>query len=399
MNPGVVPVATFWFLYMAGLGVVFPYLSLYFREYVGLSGNELGLAMAMNPLMGIVASPLWGQWADRSGRRRGALFILACGAALGYLLVPQATGFATLLLCLALLSVFAAPAMAVASSLSFAVLGKGGMAHFGRVRVWGTIGYLVMILAFPSLLAWFGGDASAAGDTRGLALIFPVAAALCLSAALVLVRVPATGAVAVRARREDVGALLRQSSYLRLLVMALLAFGLLSGPIMLFPVFVVERGGTIETVSRLWIPMLLLEIPLICFAGAGLRRLGARGLVAGGIALDGTRWLVTALAPGLPWIFAVQLLHGAVVVGLIIGMQLYVEGEVPARLRATGQTLLGTVMSIGAVLSHLWAGNALEHLGADAPCLIAGPAAIVLGAYAWFFLRARPRSDDGAMAA
>ena len=116
------------------------------------------------------------------------------------------------------------------------------------------------------------------------------------------------------AKREDLGVLLRQSSYLRLLLMAFFAFTLLSGPIVLFPVFVTERGGTIETVSRLWIPMLLLEIPLIYFAGAGLRRIGARGLIAAGIACDGLRWLITALAPNLGWIFAIQLLHGAVVV-------------------------------------------------------------------------------------
>ena len=139
--------------------------------------------------------------------------------------------------------------------------------------------------------------------------------------------------------------------------------------------------------------MLLLEVPLIWFAGAGLRRLGARGLIAAGIALDGARWLTTALAPALVWIFGIQLLHGAVVVGLIIGMQLYVEGEVPERLRVTGQTLLGAMMSMGAVLSHLWAGLALERLGADAPYLIAGPAALGLGVSAWFFLRSPPARE------
>ena len=389
MTPGVIPISLFWFLYMAGLGVIFPYLSLYFQENAGLSGTQLGLALAMNPLMGIVASPLWGQWADRSGHRRGALMVLASGAALGYFLVPHASSFPALLACLAFLSAFTAPAMAIASSLTFAVLGEGGAARFGLVRVWGTVGYLIMILAFPALLTSAGGDASVVGSTRGLGLIFPVAAILCLGAALVLIRVPTSDAIVVRARREDLGALLRQSSYRRLLVVAFFAFGLLSGPIVLFPVFVTERGGTIETVSRLWIPMLLLEIPLIYFAGAGLRRMGARGLIAAGIALDGLRWLVTAFASGLLWIFGIQLLHGAVVVGLIIGMQLYVEGEVPARLRATGQTLLGTVMSIGAVLSHLWAGTVLEHLGATAPYLIAGPLSIGLGIGAWIVLRAQ----------
>lgn len=397
MNPGSIPIALFWFLYMAGLGVIFPYLSLYFQENVGLTGPQLGLALAMHPLMGIVASPFWGQWADRSGRRRGALFFLASGSALGYFLVPHASSFPLLLLCLAFLSTFAAPTMAVASSLSFAVLGMGGAARFGHVRVWGTVGYLMMILAFPPLLSWMGADVSVVGSTNGLELIFPIAAILCLSASLVLFWVPSSAGITVRAKREDLAALLRQPSYLRLLVIAFFAFGFLSGPIVLFPVFVAERGGTIETVSRLWIPMLILEIPLIYFAGAGLSRMGARGLIAGGIACDGARWLITALAPSLFWVFGVQLLHGAVVVGLIIGMQLYVEEVIPDRLRATGQTVLGTVMSVGAVLSHLWAGTVIEHMGANAPYLISGPISIGLGIYAWFFLRTQAEAANAGL--
>ena len=377
---------------MAGLGVIFPYLSLYLQQNAGLTGSQLGVAMAMHPLMGIIASPLWGQWADRSGYRRGVLCVLTGGAALGYFLVPYTSSYTGLLLCLAFLSMFTAPTMAIATSISFAVLGDGGVARFGRVRVWGTIGYLIMIVSFPMLLAEMGGDASRVGSTRGLELIFPVAALMCAIAAIMLVGVPAAKGVTVRAKRKDLGALLHQASYLRLLVIAFFAFGLLTAPIALFPVFVAERGGSVETVSKLWIPMLLLEIPLIYFAGAGLRRVGARGLIAIGIVLDGARWLIVALAPSLGWIFGTQLLHGAVVVGLIIGMQLYVEGEVPARLRATGQTVLGAVMSIGAVVSHLWAGAALEHWGASVPYLISGPISMALGFLAWFYLRAQSRT-------
>lgn len=369
--------------------MIFPYLSLYFQQNVGLAGSQLGLALAMHPLMGMLASPLWGHLADRSGKRRGVLIILAVGSGAGYFLVPYASGFTLLLLCLAFLSSFTAPAMAVASSISFAVLGKGGTARFGRVRVWGTIGYLLMILGFPLLLAAMGEDTSVVGSTGGLKLIFPVAAVMCLCAAIMLLRVPATKAVSVRAKREDLVTLMHSPSYLRLLILAFFAFGLLTAPIALFPILVVERGGTIETVSRLWIPMLLLEIPLIYYAGAGLRRVGARGLIAAGIALDGARWLITILSPSLILIFGIQLLHGAVVVGLIIGMQLYVEGEVPDRLRATGQTVLGAVMSMGAVISHLWGGLALEYLGADGPYLIAGPISICLGIFSWYFLRAQ----------
>lgn len=386
MNSGVAAMGVFWFLYMGGLGVIFPYMSLYLQENVGLSGGQLGMALAMHPLMGIVASPLWGQWADRTGKRRAALVFLALGSAIGYFLVPHAQNFTMLLICLALLAIFAAPAMPVATSLSFAVLGRDGPTGFGRIRVWGTVGYLILIVAFPLLLSLESNAPDFKSGAQNLATIFPIAGTLCVCAALALLFVPSSATTSLRAKQEDIYLLMRKRSFLRLLGLAFLAFGLLSGPIVLFPIFVTERGGTIDTVSRLWIPMLLLEIPLIYYAGAGLRRIGARGLITLGIACDGARWLITALAPSLVWIFAVQLLHGVVVVGLIIGMQLYVEEEISPHLRATGQTILGTIMGLGAVISHLWAGIALEHLGSSAPYLIAGPASIVLGIYAWHFL-------------
>ena len=389
MKRGSFEISLFWFLYMAGLGVIFPYLSLYLQQHAGLSGTQLGLALAMHPLMGILASPFWGQWADRTGRRKGALGLLAGGGAIGYAIVPFADGLFPLLLSLAFLSVFTAPAMAVASSLSFAVLGRGRSTDFGKVRVWGTVGYLLTILFFPYLAETIGERASGTGAASGLQLIFPVASVMSLLSALVLLRVPSGSALSLRARKEDLLLLLRQRSYIRLLTLAFFAFGLLAGPIVLFPIFVTSRGGTLETISQLWIPMLLLEIPLILFAGSGLRRLGARGLISAGIACDGARWLISALAPTLVWVFGVQLLHGVVVVGLIIGMQLYVEGEVPEALRVTGQTLLGTVMSIGSVLSHLWAGFALEHFGPSVPYFVSGMASIALGVFAWFFLRPR----------
>ena len=140
--------------------------------------------------------------------------------------------------------------------------------------------------------------------------------------------------------------------------------------------------------------MLLLEIPLIYFAGSGLRRVGARGLIAFGISCDGLRWLITATASSLPIIFGIQLLHGAVVAGLIIGMQLFVENEVPDKIRVTGQALLGATMGLGAVISHLWFGFTLEHLGAEMPYLITGTMAILLGLAAWFILDSKPRTRN-----
>ena len=148
--------------------------------------------------------------------------------------------------------------------ISFAILGKTQSHRFGHIRVWGTIGYLIMIVLFPIIFQIPGSEKE--GSELGiLKLIFPIAAFMCALSALVLFWIPTSKSISLKAKKDDFQKLLKLSPYLKLLGLAFLAFGLLAGPIVIFPVFVVAKGGDVETISRLWIPMLLLEIPLIYF--------------------------------------------------------------------------------------------------------------------------------------
>ena len=79
-----IPLTLFWFTYFGSLGIFFPYFSLYLRENANLSGTELGFVLAVSPLIGMVAQPLWGQVADRTGARGRLLAFLTLATALGY---------------------------------------------------------------------------------------------------------------------------------------------------------------------------------------------------------------------------------------------------------------------------------------------------------------------------
>jgi hypothetical protein len=48
-----------WFFCLGGLGIFFPFFSLYLRENAGLSGSQMGLVLSMVPLIG--------RWRSRSG--------------------------------------------------------------------------------------------------------------------------------------------------------------------------------------------------------------------------------------------------------------------------------------------------------------------------------------------
>lgn len=392
--------ACFWFLFMAGLGVIFPFQSLYFDENAALAGTQLGLLLATRPLVGMLAQPLWGQVADRTGSRSRVLALLAAGTALGYLLLAQAGSFETLIVAMAFSALFSTAAMPMGTSVSMAALGPSSAAGFGRVRAWGTAGFLALVVGFPFALDRLqlarGLTPEPGGASEpGLELMFYVAGTLSLAAACVAWRLPTGGEMAKRSRRGELLRLLRHRPYVRLLCFAFLAHLFLQGPIQLFPVFIRAHGGSIDTVSRMWIPMLLLEIPLVFFSGASLARIGARGLLAVGVIADGIRWLTCSLTDEIPFIYAMQLLHGVVVAGLIIGSALYVEAVVPDRLRSTGQGLLAMIGVGGAgVFSSAAAGWLLEHLGTNAPYLIGGAGALALGAALPLILPRPQRPDD-----
>lgn len=384
--PSAKRLATFWLLYLAGLGLVFPYQTLYFRENVGLSGAQLGLLLGIRPLMGMLFQPLWGLVADRTGTRAGVLATLAVGAAAAYLLVPRATSFPALLALFAVAAAFGTSVIPMATSVSMASLGARPAERFGRVRVFGTLGFLVMVVAFPPILeavqAARGAHARPGGPSEpGLGLIFEIAAGFTLLAGAVAAWLPRGAGLTRRAPPGAVRRLLAHRPYRRILLFTFLAWFFEQAPIHLFPLLVRELGGDLTTLSRLWIPMLALEIPLVLWSGAWLRRLGARGLLAVGVVADGLRWTACALTQDLAVVFPLQLLHGVVVAGVIVGVSLYVEEVVPEELRSTGQSLVAMFgVSFAGVLSILVGGWLVDLLGTQAPFLMGGIGALLLGA-------------------
>jgi PPP family 3-phenylpropionic acid transporter len=292
----------------------------------------------------------------------------------------------------------------MAISVCMAALGARAAEAFGRVRVWGTVGFLVFVVSFPLLLhrvqATRGLEREPGGPSEpGLELIFYVAAALSAAAALVAWRLPRSGALAVQSRRGDLRLLLHHRPYRGLLCFAFLGHLFHQAPIQLFPLLIRAHGGDIDTVSRMWIPMLLLEIPLVYYVGAVVGRIGVRGLLAMGVLADGLRWLVCSLAGELSVMFALQLLHGVVVAGLFVGCALYVEAAVPERLRSTGQGLLAMIgFSCAGVFSNLAGGLLLEHFGPDVLYRVAGIGALLLGAALPLILPRPERPEEPATA-
>ena len=86
-----VPAALAAFLVMLCFGLLFPVLA-DFTEALGLSKSQFGLIMATYPLVGVIASPFWGTFSDRRGRKPAIVLGLA-GLGVSFLWFAMGSSF------------------------------------------------------------------------------------------------------------------------------------------------------------------------------------------------------------------------------------------------------------------------------------------------------------------
>ncbi len=371
-----------WWFTLGGLGLFFPYYSLYLRENIGLEGTQVGLVLAAIPCIGLVAQPLWGQIGDRTGKRTRVVTILTLGTGAGYLALGHTDGFLMLLACTAGLACFSTALIpnCVAVTLALAKDDRG----FGRARVMGTLAFGVSVVSLPYALRLFqqhglARPAATPEGEAGLGLIFGCAAGFLAMATLVSLILRSPASTSPRAHRGQWRQLFRDPAFIRVLAFTFLAFLFMQGPTILFPILVRDQGGGIEALSHMWILMLLLEVPLVYHFGATLEMFGVRGVIQIGMLAAAIRWGISGLTQDLGWIYAVQILHGVSVWGVVLGAPLYVNQVVPPELRSTGQGLLAMLgVSLGSMLSNLTAGWLIDAYGAQAPAQFGGLGALLL---------------------
>ncbi len=370
------------------MGLLLPYFALYLGDVAGLSNLEIGAVFAIFPLVGLIAQPAWGLLADRSGHRTLVLSALNLGSALAYLALWFSRGFGEILLATAGAAFFARAIMAIAMSVTLPALGDRP-AVFGRVRACGTIGFMAAVLAFPAV----AGARGAPGDPAGLHLMFPVSALTAFAAALAALALPRGGSRVARAAPGEWRSLLRNRAFVRLLLLSFTAFVFLNGPMEFFPRLVTARGGDATVVSHLWVIMLVPEVALL-LAFRSADRIGARWLLAVGIGAGGLRWLLTGALESMHWLFAAQVLHAVVVIGLMMGAPLYIHKMIPLRLQSTAQALHGAAaVGIGGALSSVGAGWLIDVAGVAAPFWAGGFGALLLTATLPFSLPRENRRE------
>ncbi|MDP4677648.1 MAG: MFS transporter [Burkholderiaceae bacterium] len=181
--------AVFFASYFAYVGLFAPYLSLWLNGR-GFSPAEIGLLASPMQWTRVVGPPVWGALADRDHPDRLPKMLVTCSLI--------ALGFAGLLLfdwslwalfaVLFAMSFFLSGLIPVTESMTIKATG-GDLGRYGRVRLWGSVGFIVAVLVSGWLFDRIGIEALPFGLLVVLALL--VFAARGLQSAPVLAERPA----------------------------------------------------------------------------------------------------------------------------------------------------------------------------------------------------------------
>ena len=135
----------YYFIWLGGAGSVSPFLNL-FLAHQSLNGVQIGWIIAIGSLTGLFAAPLWTRLSAESRRpmRLLQVSLLLTGAA--SVLLSAQTIFLWLAVFFTLRILFSAGQSPLSDALALR-LTDGTNSGYGSVRVWGSFGWAVIVLA------------------------------------------------------------------------------------------------------------------------------------------------------------------------------------------------------------------------------------------------------------
>ena len=331
----------------------------------GLTAGEIRLLLAIGQWLKLATNPLTGIAADRSGAPRRVMLLLSLGATAGFAVLLTAHGFVSLLLLSALTGACLSALLPLGDYVALAAAYAGRL-DYGRIRLWGSLGFIAATLLAGRLVTLAGIDS--------VALLLAGAAALILAACAAL-PAPRRGRDATP-RAGALRALARPSFLLFLLAAALIqgshavyyGFGTL---------YWRRLGIADDVIALLWAEGVVAEIALFYWGAPLLRRLGPAGLLALGGAGGLLRWSATGFIASLPALALLQLLHGLTFGAAHLGAMHHLARNLPPAQAATAQALYATVVGgLGQGLLMLVAGALYGAVAGKAYLAMAAVAAV-----------------------
>jgi MFS transporter, PPP family, 3-phenylpropionic acid transporter len=345
----------FLFLYYAHAGAFASYVSLFFADK-GMTAPQVGVLMSTIPVMRMIGPNLWGALADRTGKRVLVLRSTALAASIAFCAFFVGHGFVQFLLAMLVLNLFASAQSPLSEALMLAEM-RGDLSNYGRLRLWGSLGFVVAVMGTATVLERWGAQA-----------LPPVAGMLLLGVLWASLRIRESSALPATQAAPKLASVLRQGAVIAFFVSTALMVAAHMALYVYYSLYLETRGYGKTVIGAMWSLGVLAEIVFFYFQASVLRRFGARRLMLFACAVGVLRFaMIGAGAQWLALLVLAQLLHAATFAAhhcaCVLTMQRWFAGALQAR----GQALyMSLAYGIGGTLGGLFMSLCWKQLGPPA---------------------------------
>lgn len=359
------------FGHFALIGAFSPFLALYLADR-RFTVEAITVLMTVPQVMRIVAPPFWGRLADRSGQALALLRAGAAGSLLCLMLLSIAQGlFWPVFACLAALTFCMGAHGPILESMSLQ-LAAGDAGRYGRLRIWGSIGFLLSVVLCGIWL-----------ERIGIAVLPWLCATMAAASLVLLWLLPARRTSGAPRRGLGVRRRLREPALIGFFVAAFLMIAAHASLYAFLSLFLERHGYNRAEIGALWAVGVLAEIGLFWWQRRVFARFPAASLLRFSMWIAVLRFGLVGLSGGHPAIIVpAQLMH-AVTFGVhhsaVMGMLHHWFG--PERQASAQAVYSGVGYGLGGAVGTL-AGGWLWTTWSPASVFIGAAVAAALGAWA-----------------
>ena len=338
---------SFFFLYFAYVGLVSPYASLFFLDR-GFSVIEIAVLMSMLQITRIIGPFSWGWLSDYLSNRIGIIRFCACLAALVFTTIYFLHSYIGFFIWMFVLHTILSSLMPLGESATVHALFKDNSfdKRYGRLRLWGSIGFIAMVL--------FAGELF---QRKGIELYPLVGTFVLITLALVtfLLHEPkmqrrkmVKGELLIVLFNPDVRWFLLSGFFMQFAHAALYVF---------YSLYLANLGYDKLQIGLFWALGVSAEVLFFYFQSKVLSRVDPEVVLQASFGIGVIRFVLMAFLPFTSILIIAQLLHAGTFAAHHSAATKLLQRWFTGPLQARGQALMATVSyGFGGTLGGLFAG-------------------------------------------
>jgi MFS transporter, PPP family, 3-phenylpropionic acid transporter len=338
---------SFFFLYFAYVGLVSPYASLFFLDR-GFTVIEIAVLMSMLQITRIIGPFSWGWLSDYLSNRIGIIRFCACLAALVFTTIYFLHSYLGFFIWMFVLHTILSSLMPLGESATVHALFKDNSfdKRYGRLRLWGSIGFIAMVL--------FAGELF---QRKGIELYPLVGTFVLITLALVtfLLHEPkmerrkmVKGELLVVLFNPDVRWFLLSGFFMQFAHAALYVF---------YSLYLADLGYDKLQIGLFWALGVSAEVLFFYFQSKVLSRVDPEVVLQASFGIGVIRFALMAFLPFTSILIIAQLLHAGTFAAHHSAATKLLQRWFTGPLQARGQALMATVSyGFGGTLGGLFAG-------------------------------------------